>query len=315
MKKLKFIPVLLLVASLAACAEVRVTVKEPRFEKKGKEITQEEFRSQLAETMSKNEFFKEKLDLSPTLLKDRRTLKYTQKRALSKTYASSEIAISSDTVTQYDTINSVIKSECVRKETSEIKDLEGETKSSGLYTYNDYYQKGKDDYAQNILAISQDYKTYSIAATVAEGETHKQKMDAIFASGFVSVVSYTHIVDYAEFADTTSYHFYRNKDMFTLTFKTSKNGVVMDTIDSVQTEIYRYEKAREVKIQVNFADGKETAKLSDEEKIVYRVFENWNDYKKDEIIETETYDYLECSAVGKDSRIKPIEDLSSYRLI
>ena len=304
-----------MVTALSACSSVKVTVKEPNFDKKGKEITQAEFNSQLAEAVNNNEFFKANLNLGSTIFKNRYSAKYTQKKVLNdKTYYNTEYMELSDTVIQYDTVNSVMKKESIIKAVEETKTFEGDDKSTFVSSTTNYHQNGTGEYANKVLSISVDYKTFTTAANVVQGETHKQKMDAILAVNFVSIFEHSQIVNFGKFADA-SYRFYKNKNTFTLSFKASATGSQMELIDGKQTEVLKFEKVREVKVQANLSNGNGAVKLSDEEKVVHTVFANWNNYKKGEIIETETVEYIDCTAVGKDTRIRRIEDLSSYKYI
>ena len=56
-KKLKYIPVLLSVAVLAACDATKIVVKAPTFASKGKSVEQADFKTEIINAYNNNEYF------------------------------------------------------------------------------------------------------------------------------------------------------------------------------------------------------------------------------------------------------------------
>lgn len=86
MKKIyKLAPTLLAVILLTACDSFAITVKEPSFASKGKNIDQDTFRYEIVKAYNNCEYFKDEYDLDSKVVEFKETLIEKQNRAKNKT--------------------------------------------------------------------------------------------------------------------------------------------------------------------------------------------------------------------------------------
>ena len=312
MKKIKIVPALLSVAILTGCS-LKLSVKEPIFVKQGKEISQEEFKTQIIEALEGNEFYKTDRDLSSKILKYRAAGYNKQKRVRGKkVYYSKEVVTTSDSILQYDSVNGVIKSELSDKSQTEVQsDTENTNKNSAIKSAS-FVHEGSGDLANKVVTYCPDTLTYSILNEIGEGETAKKYLDNYVSAYYLEAFNSSRFMHFSEATDVENHRFYRNNDVFTVKFKEKTQNTQKGTVDGEEKDVMRYEISTEIKSQADMTKGSETVKVAEKQTLVYTILADYNGYKKGEIVEMETVNYIDFSAVGKDITLSKITDLDKY---
>ena len=303
----------MLVSAVAGCASVKVTIKAPSFAKAGKEISQAEYKTNIINAIKENEFFKDEKNLSSKIIKQANCGKSVQKRVRDKkTYYSKEIMTSLNNYLQYDSNNLVTKLEQNIKSTSVVESDDEETKQSEVTTLSLYAQEGVGDYQNKILEISDKQLSFEVLSEINEGEKAKTYLDAYAASYYVSVFNAAQLMHFAEVSDTRPYHFYQNKNTFTVTYKEVHEEIFKEIVDGKEIDATQYQISREIKAQADLTNGNETVKYSEKQTLVYITLADYPGAKQGDILEMEIVNYVDLSAVDKEVKLERITDLSNY---
>ena len=312
MKKIKIIPTLLAITLLTGCS-FKISVKEPIFVKQGKETTQEEFKTQLIKALEENEFYKAEKDLPSKIMKYRSAGKSEQKRVRKKkTYYSKESASASDSILTYDSKNVILKSEYSYKSQTEVESENENSKNREITKNTLFLHEGADDLQGKVVTFYTDSLTYTVEETLSEGKTAKNYIDNTLGSFYLQIFNSSRLMHYTEIADIENCHFYQNKNVFTVRYKETVSEIQKGEIDGEQVDVMRFEISTDIKSQVDLTNGMETVKIADKQTIVYTSLADYNGYKKGEILEIETVQYTDFSAVDKDATLEKVTDLSKY---
>ena len=314
MRKIKYIPALLSIIVLSACDSVSMAVKEPVFASKGKSIDQDTFRSGITQAYNENEFFQANLNLNSLVLQYKETNVEKQNRAKNKKiYYSDESTTITEGVLKYDSQDLLIDYEYNKREKREVESDETDLDKFSKINEHYFYELGSGDYENKILRIDLKCKSFNVGDTVTT-EAAKAFMDYSIAELFTTYFNGSKMMHFAESGETHLYKFYRNSNMFTVTYKetyeTSEQGYVNDhTVD-----VKKYYVTRETKSQVDLTEGAEAIRVSDKTDTACEILQDHDGYKKGEIIDVQSTRYVVLTAARKNVELNRITDYTSYTL-
>lgn len=317
MKNLKLIPTLLATAILAGCGVVKTSsISEPSFASKGKKIEQSSFKTNIIAALEANEFYRENKNLASKIIKENASTENIQKRIRDKkTYYSSDAVSTADYVIEYDSKQVLVKSDRKINVQNEVESDSENSKIKNSLKETTFFEEGTGENANRIVKISEQLKEYSVSDPLAANETVKNRFDANISENFLSGLKSTKLMHYAEATDVSSTTFYQNKNVFTVSYKEVLKDTEKDVIDGETVETMKYEISRTFIAQADLTNGAEKIKISEKQISIYTVLVDYNAYKKDEIIEKTTTNYVEFSAFDKDLELKRIDDLSGYKKV
>ena len=316
MKKIyKLAPTLLAVILLTACDSFAITVKEPSFASKGKNIDQDTFGYEIVKAYNNCEYFKDEYDLDSKVVEFKETLIEKQNRAKNKTiYFNDEHTTQKEGVIRYDSEDLLLSQEVINREIREVKGEETNSRKTGKANDDFFYQVGTDEYANKVLAIDEARKEFEVVKQLGSEESGKPVFDEIIASQFVTYFNESKMMHFAEASDVHLYKFYKNNNMFTVTYKekyeTSEQGIINDH----SVDVKKYYVSRETKSQVDFSESSQAIRISDKVDTTCEILQDHLGYKKGEIIDIQTIRYVVYTVAHRLVNLSRVTIDGSYEL-
>ena len=316
MKKIyKIVPALFAVGILTACDSFKIDVKEPTFASKGKSIDQETFRTEIIKSYYENEFFKEGMDLNSKVLQYKETIIEKQNRAKNKkVYFTDEKTVLSEGVMKYDSKNLLLEHETNNKELREVESDEENIKKTLKGNEKSFMQVGADDYANKIVNFDRNRMQIDIVKTLTSESEAKETFDNTIASIFTNYFNSSRVMHFAEASEVSLYKFYKNSNMFTVTYKESYETSEQSTINEHSVDVKKYYVKRETKSQVDLTENAEAVRIIDTAVTTCEILQDHDGYKKGEIIDVQNTRYVVCSVGHKNIELDRITNYSAYRL-
>lgn len=311
MKKLKFLPLLLVAPLLIGCNNV----KSPKFADNGEEVAGDKFMADLAEKSLATAYNKE--DALPSLaVKSKRSSKEysarTRKDAGFK--ASYERNYSTTTSMKYDAANVLmdgkVSSKTKRKEVSNYgKEIGNEKESRNMF----YQEFAKGDKKYLVMGTKEEKKLQAISQVTEENPASKV-MDMFVKTAVASQGSDLNNLLNAYAGSTEeeqkNYKFYENGNIFTVEYKYSvENEESKDGEDKV---IYVTNASYYKKAQVDLTDGKWKALFWNESSVKQEYKQDYGIYFEGDVYESKDLTSEETIAEYKDAKLKA-QDVSGYK--
>lgn len=305
MKKLRFIPLLAVIA-LTSCN----SMKAPSFENEGEEVKFDVYTQKLAEAQLANEVFDDS-----GILGDRST-KYSFSTYIVSSVRRNKSEISKTELTtivtddcQYDSDNFVAKEVYTEKVITKGKDQEGaESRESNSKTEY-YYQFGKIGYVEYLLNINNTTKEYTKMNTAYSKE---KSFDQLIREDFTNSLS-----KYGSYAPVTAddYTFYMKDDMVFTFLTTTEEEVELRTNILGKDTVYAIETTRKkIKGQINLTDKKEAVKISNEVTIETVYQADYEKYVEGDVKTNEVRLYIDFTSASRNININEI-DIVDYHLM
>ena len=316
MKKIfKIIPALFAIGILTACDSFKINVKEPTFASKGKNISQDEFRSAITSAYYENEFFKADVDLNSKVLQFRETTIEKQNRAKNKKiYYSDEKTVLSEGIMKYDSENLLLEQETIRKELREVESDEINSKKTSKGNEKTLMQVGADDYANQIISFDTNRMTIDVIKTLTSDAEAKATFDATIVSVFSSYFNNSKVMHFAESGETHLYKFYKNSNMFTVIYKESYETSEQGVINSHTVDVKKYYIIRETRSQIDLTENAEAIRIIDKVDTTCEILQDHDGYKQGEIFDVQNIRYAVCSVGYKKIELDRITNYSAYKL-
>ena len=314
-KKLKYIPVLLSVAILAACDATKIVVKAPTFASKGKSIEQADFKTEIINAYNENEYFQEDLNLTSREVVIKETTVERQKRARNKKiYYSDENTTLTEAFMRYDAQNLLLEDITTVKNNRVIEGDEINSKKSSKTSNDLFFEVGSSEYANIMLTLDLKNKEMELGDAVADNAAAKKVLDQNVARQFSFAFNSSRMMHYAEATDVQFYKFYKKNNLFTVIYKEKYETSESTTINDHSVDVKKYYITRETQSQVDLAEGAEAIRISDKTDTTCEILVDHSGYQKGEIIDVQSIKYTVFTSLNKNVNLERINDYSSYLL-
>ena len=314
MKKiLKVLPSLLMIAFITACDSFKITVKEPSFASKGKNIDQDTFRHEITTAYLESEMFQEQLNLNSSFMVFNDTSIEKQNRAKNKkVYYTNEYTTQTEGYIRYDANNLLLEQVQNRKKLRTIESNQVTSKKTTKNEEKTLMERGEEEYEGQVISLDKKRYTISVVKTLADGESAKPTFDSVIASLFTTYFNSSRMMHFAESGDVHLYKFYKKSNLFTVTYKetyeTTETGIVNDH----SIDVKRYYVSHETKSQVDLTKGAEAVRISDKVDTTCEILQDHSNYKKGEIIDVVNIRYVVCTVSNQNVELKKDNNYDRY---
>ena len=267
MKKVKLVPLLIAPLLLTSCDADLSVIKKPSFASLGQELSYVDFQNEVNKSLDKSDVFGNDLLKSKELSINsasaqsvirtaNKSMSRNDKKILSKRINANAV----ESTIKYDakklialaksTTNSLSIEKDSTIDTKEVADAKSE---SGLAVVS--LDDGKSAVSFNNMTM-----TYSVSKAFGEGDDVASYVD-MQVKMVCLMYLYMPFVSYLPADDATeevmgNYHFYKNADIYTYTYK-SEESVEIDESETLVARLYSY---TEIKVQLELKENKQSLK-------------------------------------------------------
>lgn len=342
MKTVKIIPVLMAAMLVSACnvGGGKVKAAEPKFAKEnGSEMTSDDFLKEFVTidgysvkidgpAVKDSEFFKEDAKIGSKEIKAKNSSAETeiQTRDGKEIYKAEQATVTEST-TQADSGNKVIKATVSQKSSESFKSLQGSGSGSSSMKATSYTQEGKVDDKNGTLSINVEEKTYRLASAFDTEEPRTYTSDTWYNLSLQSIGQslgqafiYDIVLAKMMSAELKGYKFYKNDKVYTITYSSEETETLKSSeFDPATSQFKDVEYATrttkvESKRQFDVTEGKWTYKTSNVEEVETKYLKDHGDYIANDVRTSKEEDYLDASLADKKVSVKAV-DLAKYKLL
>ena len=307
MKKIKLLPLLLIVPMLSGCGD---KPSKPSFAKVGEEVSAKEFTEAFQKELNKASFMNEKLLDSGIFKSDARGLNINEgKKNGSKPRA--EIRENEKLEVKYDKENVLMEQAYDGGSSMVLKSDESNMLESSEANQTMFFQKAKENKKDYLVVAIKEDKEYDKVAALSKTVTAQKLLDTMMKASIaqagqhiMSVVSEYPSMDEEE---QETYRFYKNGSIYTIEHEEE----LSDSKSKDGKLVYVGEGKTEEKIQIDLTEGKLKAAywFNQEARIDYKRDDEG--FKKGDYIITKAQASHVASFVAKKVTLKA-QDLSNY---
>lgn len=307
MKKIKLLPLLLIVPMLSGCGD---KPSKPSFAKVGEEVSAKQFTEAFQKELNKASFMNEKLLDSGIFKSDARRLNINEgKKNGSKPRA--EIRENEKLEFKYDKENVLMEQVYDGGSSMVLKSDESNMAESNEANQTMFFQKAKENKKDYLVIAIKEDKEYDKVAALSKTVTAQKLLDTMMKASIaqagqhiMSVVSEYPSMDEEE---QETYRFYKNGSIYTI----EHEDELSDSKSKDGKLVYVGEGKAEEKIQIDLTEGKLKAAywINHEARIDYKRDDEG--FKKGDYIITKAQASHVASFVAKKVTLKA-QDLSNY---
>ncbi len=310
MKKIKFLPLLLVAPMLVGCNNV----KSPKFAKEGDKILSEKFIENFTKAGESSVFAKTEKVGSLVMKSKEGSFFELKKIRNKKAITDRTVEVSEDTQMKFDSKNSILAGQTNSKTVDQRKACDGKYKEVTKASGKGSVQAGQINGAQYVLDVDSKQKMYSPETELTGTATIADYLDIQikqYASSYYSAIQ-SEIADFLALPDNdpriSDYTFYQNNNIFTLVIEHKEDSDQRTTDDKV---IYTRSDYSLRKYQLDTTNSKMAYKTYFESKITMDFKLNYYEFAAGDISEQVEKEFIDGTIDFKDVKLKAV-NISKY---
>ena len=311
MRKIKFLPLLLIAPLLVGC---KGNVKSPKFAKEGDKILSEKFIENFTKAGESSVFAKTEKVGSLVMKSKEGSFFELKKIRNKKAITDRTVEVSEDTQMKFDSKNSILAGQTNRKMIEQRKANDGKYKEVTKVSGKGSIQAGQINGAQYVLDVDSKQKMYSPEAELTGTATIADYLDIQIkqdASSYYSAIQ-SELADFLALPDNDprigDYTFYQNNNIFTLVIEHKEDSDQRTTDDKV---IYTRSDYSLRKYQLDTTSSKMAYKTYFESKITMDFKLNYYEFAAGDISEQVEKQFVDGTIDFKDVKLKAV-NISKY---